>query len=519
MVSKLFLLFFLFCTNTIYCYTLRTAVYKASDTNRFDPLNGANLSNAMISSSLYSTLFSETVTANGKIVTDGLVKDYKWNDSALTIHLNDNIVLSNGEKLSPNDIIFSLKRSFIKSEDFLPKLLNKLLCTNKLIEKITDPCKGLSSGPNNVTMKFSQYLPGVPLLLKNYAFSIVPETAVDKKNLEIVRHDITTGPYYYAGQDKEGHLILKSNQKHWQIAKASPTVVNILPDDYLQKDGEGIPISFINFIEGKIDFLPFSNIWYDTSFFKRAVKKIPSHSFTANNTTITGSTFTYKGMSELSIEQRRRISYDIQTAIQKYLNKKRKNKFRIYPGQFIPSGIFGSLSSRELKVIEKYWNKAHDEYKGRKIILGSNPVIASYLRRVLKHLDYLKIVDVDKDGRYKLIKKKDYKDETFPDLIELGVSSEPEENLASCSYYFDKGIFKSIEDKPVENVIIDYLAMNYQNRLQYLKKVHLANLYHNPGVIPFWVGVNSMIVREGLSIPLSKSSIKSPFYAVRQQVK
>ncbi|SMF37978.1 hypothetical protein SAMN06296036_111118 [Pseudobacteriovorax antillogorgiicola] len=503
--------------------TLRTAIFRAHDITRFDPINSGKMSDRIITSALYSNLFESNMDRQNISLAGGIAESYQWQkNNTLEIQIRDLPWVVG--RVSGGDVAFSFKRVFVKSDSTISKTLARYLCGKERLQSVDEKCDGINYSQRSISLTFPRKLPGIPALLRNSQLAIVPRISVDPKNLNIQDYSKTTGPYRHAGKSSSGHILLKANSGHWNRDKSASTIV-IMADDYISIDGKNTPKSYLEFVKGNLDFLPLSNIWYDNSFFAKAIESQPSEVFTTNEMSVAGMVFTKKGFNQMSPKVRRKVSLDIQNQIQRKLKERRKKskKRKLFGyarivNQFVAKGAFGSLSNRQIDFLEQEVANGTSVSRNRKTIVGVNPSIISFLKKAIKHNGTYDLREVDKDKRYHLIDVDPGKDALeHPDLIELGVTAGYAESPSTFAHFFDIGLFKAADNKSSFDILDNYLSLSKRERMELFRQIHFDSLFTNPSIIPLWSYPSVAIYRDDWALDISKNSTISPLWLVKKK--
>jgi peptide/nickel transport system substrate-binding protein len=176
---------------------------RVASVTSFDPNTQITSNNAFAIDKVFESLVS--FDPNGKII-PWLASKYSISSDGLTytFDLRKGVEFSDGTKLTPADVVFSLKRNE-SPNDPLP---------------LDAPIKSIAaSGSDAVTITLTA--PYTPLLaeLSGFQNSIFPANFEGKKASQFFAHPVGTGPFVVSSWDKSGNLTFVKNKHYWQPGK------------------------------------------------------------------------------------------------------------------------------------------------------------------------------------------------------------------------------------------------------------------------------------------------------------
>ncbi len=169
---------------------------------------------------VYRNVFDNLLTRNndGDIIPQIATSWEQVSDNEVTFEIRDDVVFHDGEKLTADDIVFSVKR--ITDPDFGSPQLGQF-------NKIADVEK---TGEHSVKMITDGPYPA--LMAQLVKLSIVPEHVVTKVGNEAFNlAPVGSGPYQFDGWDRGVSVTLKKNDNYWGDEGAFETAVfRAVPD-------------------------------------------------------------------------------------------------------------------------------------------------------------------------------------------------------------------------------------------------------------------------------------------------
>ena len=147
-----------------------------------------------------------------------IAKDFYWVGSELHLNIRDDLSTVDGHKVGVDDVIFSLKRLLVLSQNTHGDFKN-IICPGTEIKTVNDPCDGISKSGNTLILKPAMKQEFILPMLAAIDFAILPKTSVDPQNLKIVDYRNTSGPYYVEKDKGGGHVVLKLNPYHFMNSK------------------------------------------------------------------------------------------------------------------------------------------------------------------------------------------------------------------------------------------------------------------------------------------------------------
>jgi peptide/nickel transport system substrate-binding protein len=161
-----------------------------------------------------------TFDAEGAIQ-PAVASEYSQSDDGLTwtFTIRDGITFSNGEAVTPADVVFSLNRHITTENSPLP-----------LNAPITDI---VAEGDNTVVVTLSSPYTPFAAELAGFANGILPADLAGQSPEEFFANPIGTGPFVVDSWEQGGEISFVKNENYWQDGKpyVDKLVYTLVPDD------------------------------------------------------------------------------------------------------------------------------------------------------------------------------------------------------------------------------------------------------------------------------------------------
>ena len=199
--------------------TLRVGV--AIDAKNFDPQNSVDT----FSFSMQKQIYESLVTVDGKTRKLVPVLAESWemlDDVTYKFHLRKGVKFHNGEELTADDVVFSLKRVTDPAQSVFAKSKGIYIDPNgfEIIDKYT------------VIVRTNGVVGGFLGSMKHPYASILNRKAVEEAGKEYFRHPVGTGPYKFVSWTKGEKVELEAFKDYWgEKPYAEKMTFVVLPDD------------------------------------------------------------------------------------------------------------------------------------------------------------------------------------------------------------------------------------------------------------------------------------------------
>lgn len=189
---------------------------QISEGKTLDPQDTTEQYSQRVITAIYDRLV-EIDETTGKICS-GLAKSWEQLDeNTLLFHLNDNVYFHNGDKLTAEDVKFTIERA---------KTLPKVAHLYKLIDNI--------EVVDENTVKFHTSEPFAPLLahLSHKTASIISKKYFEEKGVDGFQNPVGTGPYKFKEWKVGDKLTIEANENYFKGAPAIKyVVVRAIPEE------------------------------------------------------------------------------------------------------------------------------------------------------------------------------------------------------------------------------------------------------------------------------------------------
>lgn len=229
---------------------------RYADSLFLDPvLNDANV-DIWVLSNLYDTLLLPT--DDGKGVQAGLATAWKMADDGLsvTLTLRDGIKFSDGSPITPQDVVWSLKRA-AKPDNGI---------WNFLVSSIDDVT---AEGDKTVVLKLKHPDPAILAALTVFNTAILPQKAFEasagttdaEKAKSFADHPVGSGPFMLKSWDRGSDMKLVRNPNYWGVGEDGKPLPYLDGIDFQVIPDDATRILKLN--SGELDgaeFIPYSRV-------------------------------------------------------------------------------------------------------------------------------------------------------------------------------------------------------------------------------------------------------------------
>lgn len=447
---------------------------------------------------IYSPLI-ELSKDNGTPVA-GLAESFEWKNGELHLKVRKNIKTIDGYEISAEDVVFSLKRLLVLSENTHGNFKD-LICPDESLETIESECSGISVQDNTVVLKPNGEKAFLVPMIAAIDFAVIPKTSVDPKTLKIVDYRNTSGPYYVDSDNGDGNIILKANKDHYNYSQQIPQEIALIPSGI---DGKESAISL--FEKNKVDFI--------TTIDKLNPEKIISYAEDSGHTLHSTMnirtfllTFTPKGLKKYSLIERRSIGKRVKEAFQKYYeNVSGYEK----SNQFFPALGDGSLNEEESKLVDSlYQNTSSQKINKLKLSIVRLGDVNQYKPILNEQFNDIEIIDGVNAPAFLKYKNED----EMPDCFISGPDTGFMEDIGLISYSMYAGFF-GMNRKDGNKWLADYMKVLSKNkRLERLRSLHLKSL-EEAIIVPLVSAPYVALARKPWKIELSQIYANNPLWPI-----
>ena len=180
-----------------------TLVYAMNtEPARLDPQNDALLNTMLVNKQIYNTLVvKDPITGD---IAPSLATSWKWvNDKTLLLTLRDDVYFHNGEKLTADDVLYTIRR------------FPKGIATSSLFSSFdTENSRVVDSTHVEIKLK-ETYGPALNMLTSMKAAVVNKKYCETTPEAKLNRAPIGTGPFIFVSWVSGDRITLKRNDKYW----------------------------------------------------------------------------------------------------------------------------------------------------------------------------------------------------------------------------------------------------------------------------------------------------------------
>ena len=372
---------------------IRVACSFDTSLKNFDPANVQHAGQYVLLENLYTPFLLKNKEG---LLIPGAASQFRWVDDEIEFQFRDDLVDSEGIKLTVDDAYFSLMRLMVLGSSTHGDL-QQLLCTKKRPTSVSDSCDGIRVVDGKLRLKPKTRNSTIFENFHSIDFSIVPKRSVAPSDLRKIDLSITSGPYYIQQRHENGDLDLAANRQHFLYSKDMPQTARFIRTERLNKS------EMEAFSDGDIDVLgPLD----DSSVSEKLSKYEGSNEVSVFQTVpvdLLLLAFTKRGLL-LPAEAR----WDIGRKVGQFIEKQYAGSKGYTPAaQYFPDGGQGSLSPDQIgRLLKLREPKAASAPLADGLILGLRPKdyaddLSSYRKQFpnleIKKLKMLPAFDPDSD--------------------------------------------------------------------------------------------------------------------------
>ena len=190
-----------------------TLVYAMNtEPARLDPQNDALLNTMLVNKQIYNTLVIKN-PATGEIE-PSLAKSWKWaNDKTLLVTLRDDVLFHNGDKLTAEDVLYTIRR-FPKGK-----------ATGSLFTSFdTENSRVVDATHIEIKLK-ETYGPALNMLTSMKAAIVNKKYCENTPEAKLNREPVGTGPFKFVSWVSGDRITLKRNDNYWGEKPSYSTLI------------------------------------------------------------------------------------------------------------------------------------------------------------------------------------------------------------------------------------------------------------------------------------------------------
>ena len=448
--------------------------------------------------SIYSTLINLSDDKGDPV--SSIAKEHYWKGNELHLIIRDDLLTVDGYQIDIDDVIFSLKRVLVLSENTHGDLKN-LICLEADLKSVELPCPGIMKDGNTLILKLQSKRNFLVSMLAAIDFAIIPKTSVDPQTLKIIDYRNTTGPYYVEEDQGDGNIILKANPRHFEFSKNMASEIRLIPTKGLSNSQV---VEWFN--QGKID-----HITTIDGLQVEDTKEIDSAQVNIHETIhiyCVLASITSRGRKRLSINRRLAFAKSLQKSFHEFYAE--KEGYRLSRQFLLPIGE-GHFSKDESLLLEKVMGDVEMDRSGSGIHLSVFPNLDKKNGDVAKY--YMPDLKVERSDSYQNFVP--MSEEDIPDYVIFATDSGFLDDISLLSYSISSETF-GLSKKEGKDWLKDYMdTENKREQVDKIKKMQLKVLMEGR-MIPLVTYPAIAVARKPWTLQLSELFANNALWKIRK---
>lgn len=437
-------------------------------------------------------------------VESGVAEQAEWIGDELKLTIRKNLKTASGKSITPDDVVFSLKRLLILTGNTHGNFKD-IVCPNAKLTTVDSNCEGIRSDESHVYLNAKGRKTFLSPMLTAIDFAIIPRASVDPVSLKIVNFKETSGIYYVESEDGEGNITLRINPNHYHYSDKIPQTVQLVPVDTKVK---GLSLDLLK--KGQVDHIT----TIDASRSDEVIKfysENPDFDFhmtmKIRNLILV---FTDRGQKEISTDERRYIGEKVKTA---FLSIFKDQKGIEQRGEFFLSAGEGGLSSdQQIKLAQIIKNTKSQFNRPIKIGILKRGVLEEWSKPIQKELPTAECYTETRIPAFTKFDKPEDEPHVFIASIDTGFA----EDISLISYALNGGVF-GLTKKGREQWLSDYMSTdNKDERAKKLKDLHFQSLVE-PVLVPLMASPYTALIRKPYKLELSDLFANNQLWRIKTQ--
>lgn len=479
--------------------TLRVAFPVKLKATAYEPTNISLDYEYIFLENVFSPLVE--ISKDGSIE-PGVAEKVDWVGDELRLTIRKNLKTISGSPITPDDVVFSLKRLLVLSGNTHGNFKD-IVCPGVDLKTVEDPCPGIRQDEEHVFLNAKGRKSFLLPMLGAIDFAIIPKASVDPKTLKIANYSETSGPYSLSEDDGNGNMTLKLNPNHYFATADVPEKIVLVPMDTTIKGS-----SLMALKEGRVDHLTTVDASKADEVIDFATKNSNFESHVTMKIRSLFIVFTERGQKELSAGERR------------FIGEKMKNAFsKIYvsvPGfeqraEFFPSLGEGGLTTEQQARLEKVRDQDLTAPKKHfKLGIIKRNSIEDWVNPINKELPE---ADCYHETNVPDFKKYD-KEDDVPHAWIASTDTGFMEDISLISYSLNAGLL-GLKKSERSKWIADYMATDDKAlRIHKLKELHFQALAE-PAIVPLMASPYAALVRKPWKVELSELYANNQLWRIK----
>ena len=429
-----------------------------------------------------------------------IAKDFYWVGSELHLNIRDDLSTVDGHKVGIDDVIFSLKRILVLSQNTHGDFKN-IICPNLEIKNVGDLCDGIRKLGNTLILKPAVKQDFILPMLAAIDFAILPKSSVDPQSLRIIDYRNTSGPYYVEKDNGGGHITLNLNPHHFIYSKDLASEIHLVPTKGLSSS-QVIQLFRDEQIDHTTTIQKFS--MDDVNEFDRS--QINIHE-TLHIKAVLAS-ITEKGLKKLSVKQRLAFAKSLRKSFHDFASQEKNYKAA---HQYFVSFGNGTLSDEERQKIKSVMGNAELDTSGKGIHLKNFNLKEEMIQVSYSNMPHLTIQSPGKQPPPSQASK-----ENIPDyhifMTDVGFL----DDIGLLSYSIKTGHF-GFSPEDGQAWLKDYMdTEGSKEKMAKIKQLQMVAITEGR-VIPLLAAPTFAIVRKPWTLHLSELFANNQFWKIRRK--
>ena len=481
--------------------TLRVAFPSDSAVDSYEPAKIHFTNEYIFLESIYSPLV-ELSDDKGTPVSS-VARRYYWKGNELHLVIRDDLETIDGHQVGVDDVVASLKRLLILSQNTHGDFKN-LVCPDVELKNLEQDCPGMVVKGNSLILNLTNYRDFLIPMLASIDFAIIPRASIDPKTLKIIDYRNTSGPYYVESDEGNGRITLRANPKHFHFDERMAKEVVLVPTKGMSQKQV-----IDEYNEQKIDHITTVN-----GFSVNEIGKVDTGDSRIHRTIHIKTEIAYiteKGKKRLALKKRLAFAKSLQKSFHYYYSN--KTGYKTIRQFFLSLGNQG-FSQEEENLLERTFAEVSMEQSGEGISLGifkSNPKSLRKYGEVAK--TYMPNLQVIQAKSIPAFVRSSYED--TPDYLIVNTDSGFLEDIGLLSYTISLGAF-GLSKKDGKVWLNEYMNTgDKKERLAKLKQMHLESLTQGL-MIPLASAPCLAVARKPWRPELSPLFANNPLWKIRK---
>ena len=482
--------------------TLKIAFPHNSPAEVHDPAQIHFTNEYVFLENIYSPLVE--LSDDKGVPVSSVANEYYWKKNELHFVIRDNLETVDGQNITVDDVIASLKRLLILSKNTHGDFKN-LICPEHQLQSMEQDCPRMKTQGNTLILDLEEQRDFVIPMLAAIDFAIIPRSSIDPVTLNIIDYRNTSGPYYMEKDYGGGHITLKANPKHFHFRSNMPQEIVLVPTKGMAK----------NQILEQYKSREFDHITTIGGLSVDDVQQLDSQTnnfYESINIQTEVAFLTEKGKKNIPLKKRLAFAKSLQKSFHDhYRGRKGHRTLRQF---FITTKGGQGLSQENEHLLNRTFDRVAMEQSGKGIFLGifksKKGPLEEYEKISQTHMPDLRIEQAKGMPLFTKLA-----DEDIPDYIIVSTDSGFLEDIGLLSYTINAGIF-GLPPEEGKAWLKDYMnTRNKKDRWDKLNSMHMKSLTEGL-MIPLFSTPYAAVVRKPWNMHFSALFGNNQFWKIRK---